>query len=93
MILNYEFDDEDYEYDASWNECRFIIKKELNKMTKEDLIDFILNDIDSDEQLEEYFEEDIKDYYYDDACECYKDSCEYNKDPYAYYGVSHKDFC
>lgn len=49
--------------------------------------------------VEENFEKLVEDYYdqlveafYDRAVEQYNDTAEYNRDPYAYYGVSRSDF-
>lgn len=44
------------------------------------------------EELEEKYEEQIKKYYEEEAYEMYKDQCEYESDPYSYYGVSRSDF-
>lgn len=43
-------------------------------------------------ELYDWFEEEIKDFFYDDAIESYGDSQEYARDPYTYCGVSRKDF-
>ena len=44
------------------------------------------------EELEERYEDEIKEYFRDEACEAYADSKEYESDPYSYYGVSIHDF-
>ena len=43
-------------------------------------------------ELADYFEDEIKEHYEDDAYEALKDAEEYARDPYAYYGVSRSDF-
>ena len=56
----------------------------------EDLLRDLVNEYYN--ELYDWFEDDIKDFFYEDAMECYSDAKEYARDPYAYYGGSRKDF-
>lgn len=106
MLINYVFDgndDEygnDFEYEVDYidvrDALRHIIKKEF-QIKKDDeavlkLLDFIIKELDADDALEAYFEDDLRDYFYDDAYEAYSDACEYEKDPLGYFGMSQRDF-
>jgi hypothetical protein len=106
MIINYSFGGDEYEvgddfeYEVDYidvqDALRHIIKKEF-KIKKEDekalkLLDFIIKDLDVDDALEAYFEDDLRDYFYDEAYEAYCDACEYEKDPLGYFGMSQRDF-
>lgn len=87
MLINYEFGGDDYEagddfeYEVDYTDVRhalrYIIKKEF-KIKKDDeqalkLLDFIIKDLDIDDALKEYFKDDLRDYFENDAYEAYKD--------------------
>ena len=65
MRIDYVFDVNEYNwgklytYEADMEETKKVIKRELNKMSKEELIEFIFDTTDQTD-LEEYFEEEIK---------------------------------
>ena len=54
------------------------------------LIDFL--DTKSEDEIADYFGDELRDFYEEDALEEYRDSMEYARDPYAYYGVCREDF-
>jgi hypothetical protein len=74
------------------------LKKQVNRVLNDDeknalksaSVEFCKLDI--REQLEEVYEQDLKDYFEQDALEQYKDECEYSKDPLGYYGMKQSDF-
>lgn len=88
MILHYDFGDDDnwceYEFEIDYRD----IRDYLNTCEKANLIDCIMEEA----SAEDYFEDEIHDYFRDAAYEAFRDAEEYNKDPYAYYGVKRKDF-
>ena len=89
MILTYNFGDdgEEFYYEVDFDRVdKFLIKSKL--ITKEDIEKL-------DYELDEYYElyeEDIKDYFMDEARELWYEMKEEEKDPYAYRGISRKDF-
>jgi hypothetical protein len=106
MIINYSFGGDEYEvgddfeYEVDYTDVRdalrHIIKKEFQIKQEDEktlkLLDFIIKDLDVDDALEAYFEDDLRDYFYDEAYEAYSDACEYEKDPLGYFGMSQRDF-
>ena len=48
--------------------------------------------LDRSQEIADYFGDELRDFYEEDALEEYRDSMEYAGDPYAYYGVSREDF-
>lgn len=79
MILNYE--DFEYEVDVDY-------KSILDELDKEELINYILDNIDYS-GIEEDFYDIIKEYYEIEADEWFRES-KVNK--HTYYGVSENDF-
>ena len=79
MILNYE--DFEYEVDVDY-------KSILDELDKEELINYILDNIDYSD-IEEDFYDIIKEYYEIEADEWFRES---KVDKHTYYGVSESDF-
>lgn len=79
MILNYE--DFEYEVDIDY-------KSILDELDKEELINYILDNIDYSD-IEEDFYDIIKEYYEMEADEWFRES---KVDNHTYYGVSESDF-
>lgn len=52
----------------------------------------LIDELDLWNELEERYEDEIKEHFEEEAYEMYKDQCEYESDPYSYYGVSRSDF-
>jgi len=73
----------DYNFDGT-AECI----DNMSEEDKEDLVNEVIDDlIDSD-----IYNDVLMDYFEDEAYDEYRDWKEYQKDPYAYYGVSRSDF-
>lgn len=66
-------DDEDFEYDVNKSDIRLCIKTLLSDMDKKSLIEIIMDSV-MDEDLFDYFEDEIKDYFEYDAMEWYKEN-------------------
>lgn len=65
---------------------RFTNDDVFSNMEDDELIDF-LTEFDM-----EHFEEELYNYFYDEARDLAEDITAYRKDPYRYYGVSKRDF-
>lgn len=66
-------DDEDFEYNVDKSDIRLCIKTLLSDMDKKSLIEIIIDSV-MDEDLFDYFEDEIKDYFEYDAIEWYKEN-------------------
>ena len=66
-------DDEDFEYNVDKSDIRLCIKTLLSDMDKKSLIEIIIDSV-MDEDLFDYFEDEIKDYFEYDAMEWYKEN-------------------
>lgn len=96
MMISYDFsidewgnETETFEYEVE----RKDIEKQLQILVKEDY-----DDVDIDDFIERHFEElcndyeeEIKNHFYDEAYEEYKEEKEFQKDPNKFYGVSRND--
>lgn len=69
--IRYWFGDNDFEFSLSNSELRTRIKMWLSDYDKKSLIEFIVDNI-SDDDLFDYFAEDLEEYYEDEARELYK---------------------
>lgn len=87
MILIYDFGNGDYEFEPSYEETRDALKEILSNMSKEELIQAIL-----DNECEDYFEEDLWNYFENVARGDYEENLDYQRDPYKYYGLNEGDF-
>lgn len=101
MILNYDFNDWDFEY--SLDECEikdFIEYKMLEEGDLDDTystrkaIRFMIDRLDlvNDNDFLDSYEEDMKDYFEDDARIVFNDTQERDKDPLGYVGMRQSDF-
>jgi|GEM_PF-6154742 hypothetical protein len=69
-----------------------ITKKDWEELIEDDLyivLDFIG---DHEEEFIELYEDDILEYFYDEAITAEKEAREYERDPYSYYGLRRDDF-
>lgn len=48
--------------------------------------------LEKSQEIADYFGDELRDFYEEDAMEEFRDSMDYARDPYAYYGVSREDF-
>ncbi len=90
--LNYYFEDcgGDFEFDVDDKMLLSALSSLLRNCETEELIEIM---IEMDNQTPaEYFEEDLLEYFKDEAYEQAKDSYEYHKDPLGYNGMSEEDF-
>ena len=92
MIITYENDYESFDHEIDAFEVNEALENILDGLTKEQLIELILNVLDNQTELEDYFYDDIKGYFATTAWETYRDNQLYEKDPLGYYGMSQKDF-
>lgn len=83
MELNYVFNGEEFDFEVNTDDLYEFFK---NK-TKNELLEIIFDNMDESD-LFWNFEDDLKDYYEDDALNKY----EKNKDPLGYVGMREKDF-
>ena len=82
------------------NYSKETLEEVLGKFIHEEYPDY--DSLDLEEQMEaikevlfdhlDEFSDDAEEFFEADAYEQYKDSAEYEKDPYAYYGVNQRDF-
>lgn len=86
--LFYDFGDEDFEYEVDKTEA---VEAQLRKLYEKDLRELLL-DLVGEDDLWDYFEDQIYEDNKDDAREQYNDALEYEKDPYGYYGLNESDF-
>lgn len=109
MILTYHFtytdaNDDDFEFD----DYEYTPSDEEMKQGWVEFLDTVdLTEVDPDEDLHDFYEDDFCDYMHDwceeaaydqfqsdpEVWEQVEDAIEYRRDPYAYYGVSRSDFC
>ena len=88
MKLKYKFDNNDYEYEIKDEEVLKHFMKEfdiIRSVAKE-----IVNELELLKKLEERYEDDLTNDYYDEAYEHYKEDKKFDKDPEDFYGVSRK---
>lgn len=86
---DFEFEIDDYrKVNKILTEC---IKTDYPELSQDD-IEMVLDDYDKRDDLVEEYYEFIKEQFEAQAREEYEDQKSYEKDPYAYYGVSRKDF-
>lgn len=88
MKLKYKFDNNDYEYEIKDEEVLKHFMKEfdiIRSVAKE-----IVNEFELLKKLEERYEDDLTNDYYDEAYEQYKEDKKFDKDPEDFYGVSRK---
>lgn len=99
MTLRYDFNGDDFEYDADWED----IKEELIDMLTDGLRDkegslfsydgayqmavYIIRDLDFADAFFEAFEEEIKEAFEDKAYESYKEACEEEREKEDWYGT------
>ena len=91
MKLKYWFDGCEYEYEAD-NSCSVIeeIFSEDYGLTITQSKN-IIDDLELYDQLEELYEDKLKDWFEREAREQYEDDKEYDEDPDSFYGVSRYD--
>lgn len=92
MILNYDFEDDYFEYEPDSDELDCALTSILNTLNKDGLISLVLYIKDSECDLTEYFQDELKEYFEKYAYESYRDSKEYEKDPLGYFGMKQSDF-
>lgn len=90
--LNYYFEDcgGDFEFEIDDKNFEYALSRILRTYEFADFIKLII-DMDS-QTAEEYFEEDLLEFFENTAHEQAKDSYEYRKDPLGYNGMSEEDF-
>lgn len=99
-VLNYTFEVssdglkyKEFEYEVSTYDAMQVLKEELKKdypEMDEAQLEYVL-DSDFDTYFEQY-EEPLKDHFYESAYDDFKEQELFEKDKYAFYGVSRKDF-
>jgi hypothetical protein len=90
MIFIYDFEGETFEYHVDVSEVLHVLKNViLKEKSKEELIDIIMN-IDGD--VEEYFMDELSEYFEEDAIYAFEEACAFDEDPMGYYGLSIGDF-
>lgn len=89
MILDYCFEDGNFEYEVDWTDIQSAISVILKDYTQEELIDVILN---IETGCEEYFKEELTDYFEEKAYKEYKDACAYNDDKLGFNGLTPNNF-
>ena len=75
------------------NEYNFYGTEEsIRRMSNDDINDFVNDRL--QEYVEDfgYLEDELSDYFEQDAIEAHEDQMEYMRDPYAYYGLRRSDF-
>lgn len=92
MKLSYSTDYESFDHEIDSFEVQDALEHVLKSFTKEELISLLVTDLDIQPELEEYFYDDIKDYYENEAWDAYEDKLLYDRDPLGYYGLSQRDF-
>jgi len=92
MILTYSTDYESFDHEIDSCEVREALEHVLDSFTKEELISLLLTDLDIRAELEDYFRDDITDYYESVAWDEYREFQAAERDPFGYYGVSKRDF-
>lgn len=92
-FLGDEEHDDDYTYEVDYDEVYdFIVEQFDNEYhVGRNTARSIIDDFDLWEQLEEYYDEAIKDNWFDEAMEQRDDDIAY-QDKYSYYGISESDF-
>jgi hypothetical protein len=78
-------DQETFEYPVFMNDA-------YNALSEDAVLDEEDCDIDPMDIDYEKYMDALREIFRDDAIDMYLDEKEYNKDPYAYYGLSRKDF-
>lgn len=87
MDLIYEFNGDEYTYEASPDEVKMVLIKECD-VSESEIED---NSIEYYRDID-YYHDVLKNYFEEQAIEAYQDWCALKNDPYDYYGVSRKDF-
>lgn len=87
------YDSESFDYEPEYSDLKRVLitslKEDYPTLTEDDL-DHMLDE--SLDKLVDEYEMVLQDHFRDDAREQYEDAKAYEKDPYAYYGVSRRDF-
>ena len=92
--LIYEFDGDDYEYNADYSDACDVLTQEFAKDygISEEAAKRIIDDYDLWESLEDCYNDVLLEYFEDEAYDAYLDGKDYSNDPYSYYGVNRNDF-
>ena len=92
--LIYDFDDNEYEYNADYKEACKVLVSEFAKDYKisEEAAERIIEDYGLFDCLEDCYNDALLDYFEDEAYDAYLDGNDYDKDPYSYYGLNRNDF-
>ncbi len=92
--FNYEFNDESFEFEASREKIEQALKKiivceaeveESAEVLK--VLNYIVSDIDIVDSLEEYFEDQLYDYFTEDAKKAYYEKLQYKRDQDDWFGT------
>lgn len=89
ITLKYNFSNDDILYEFKPNQLRInsALRTILSEFKKEDLIELVMDSMD-----ENCFEEELAEYFEKEAYDEYRETCDYKKDPYGYYGLNERDF-
>lgn len=85
MTLEYYFNDTEFTYEPEHRD----LYHALNTLSGLDVYE--LSDVQVEDLIEEYLE-DLERHFYDEAFADFKEQQQYENDPYAFHGVSRKDF-
>lgn len=88
MTLYYDFGEYGYEYEVENERIDDAVREILSDKDKNELIDIIIENIGS-EFYYDWFENELTEYFYEDAQEMYEDS---ELSDYKYNGVKESDF-
>lgn len=73
MIITYNFNNEDFDYEIEFEEKDKALKEILLKETKESLVDILLNFDTCSVNLGKFFKEDLAEFFREKAYKEYKD--------------------
>lgn len=78
MIIYYKFNDDDFEYEPSLKSLEQAKRDILSELDKKDLIEIIM----AEDDIEECFYDEFKDYFEEDAREEYEQEIANSEPPY-----------